>query len=596
MTQTKHRFDLEAKDSTAAAVRSAKGNFNDLDKTLKSLGKGLAAAFTIDKISDFVVASLNAGDNILEFSQKIDISTEAFSRLNFIAGQTSDVTGGTLTTALQKMSTNISLAADGTGKAISALNDLGISAQKLEQLAPDEQFYAIAEGMETVENRSDQLRIATKLFGASGAGLVSTLDEGSSALNDFATEADNLGLTFSAEKLQGIAQAKDDIDKMKLAVQALGISIVGDLAPYIIDLVNFLTNKGIPAFKDFASAVFGVQFNVNNLSAEQLEKEAEKIITKIEKLDKVLNQKNNLSKSGNGLGANGRARLEEQKDELTRRLDEVRAREAELNKKAPMVIDVKGKTETKAEVNTRINEAQREADAIKKIFEGQATAIFESTRLPHEQLIADQAELKAVYEQGYLDNLGGEETFRRKQTELSENYSAYLKDNIDKEKAKNKEKEDEKTADIQQGWSNAISLMNSSSKKLFQIGKVAAIANATINTFEGITKTLAKYPGPLGIALAVAQGAAGFAQIQAINGTQFSGGNPTGSVTGGGAGSGLVTQPVDTSTQSPQEPTRRVVVVFEGVNDNTQLSFKQARTYFKQMLDESGYSNIQFGT
>ncbi len=592
MTQTDHTFNLNARDSTAAAVRSAKGNFNDLDKTLKTIGKTVGAAFAVNKIVDFVTSSIQAGDDILQFSQKIGITTEAFSQLNFAAGQTSDVTGGALTQALQKMTTNISLAADGTGKAVTALDELGISAEKLEQLAPDEQFYAIARGMETVENRSDQLRIATKLFGASGAGLVDTLDEGSEALREYASEADALGLTFSAGDLKAVAQTQDDIDKMTSAVKSLGIAILGELSPYITSLVNFLTKTAIPAFRSFAQEIFGVEFRINSLNADQLEKESEKIISRLNAINKTFEQRG--PGKARGLQDSYRKELEQERADLQARLFEIDKREQDL-KKAPEIPNVGGETKSKGEIDKRISEAQREADAIKKMYESQAESIFESTRLPHEQLIADQEELREVYDQGFLDNLGGEETFRRKQTELSQNYTDYLRENIDKVKDKNAAAEQEKFNDISQGLANVTTLMNSSSKKQFQIGKIAAIANAIMNTREGITKTLAKYPGPLGIALAVAQGVAGFAQVQGIQNTQFAGGNPTGTVTGGGAGSGLVTQPVDTSTQSPQEPLRRVVVVFEGVNDNTQMNFKQARTYFKQMLDEVGYSNIQFG-
>lgn len=60
-------------------------------------------------------------------------------------------------------------------------------------------------------------------------------------------------------------------------------------------------------------------------------------------------------------------------------------------------------------------------------------------------------------------------------------------------------------------------------KAMFKINKVAGIANAIVNTSEGVTKTLAKYPGPLGIALAGVHAAAGFAQVQAIRSQRFGG-------------------------------------------------------------------------
>lgn len=55
------------------------------------------------------------------------------------------------------------------------------------------------------------------------------------------------------------------------------------------------------------------------------------------------------------------------------------------------------------------------------------------------------------------------------------------------------------------------------SREMFEIGKAAAIGSAVINTYEGITKTLATYPFPLSAAMAAAQAALGFAQVQQIS-------------------------------------------------------------------------------
>src|ERR1051326_758366 len=66
-------------------------------------------------------------------------------------------------------------------------------------------------------------------------------------------------------------------------------------------------------------------------------------------------------------------------------------------------------------------------------------------------------------------------------------------------------------------------LMNSENRKLFEAGKIAAIANATISMYEGIMQ--AWKLGPiLGPPLAVLVGAAGIANIQAIRNTQFGAG------------------------------------------------------------------------
>lgn len=113
-----------------------------------------------------------------------------------------------------------------------------------------------------------------------------------------------------------------------------------------------------------------------------------------------------------------------------------------------------------------------------------------------------------------------------------------------------RKKEDElnklKIEAVKNTFGNLASLMQTTSRELFEIGKAAAIASATINTYEAITKTMASVPFPFNIPLAVAQGIAGFVQVSNISrqqpgfeqggivpGTSFSGDNVGVSVNSG---------------------------------------------------------------
>jgi hypothetical protein len=67
-------------------------------------------------------------------------------------------------------------------------------------------------------------------------------------------------------------------------------------------------------------------------------------------------------------------------------------------------------------------------------------------------------------------------------------------------------------------------LMSSGNKTAFKIGKAAAIAAATINTYQAVSSGLATAPFfPVGIAMGAAALALGVAQIQKISSTNFSG-------------------------------------------------------------------------
>ena len=65
-----------------------------------------------------------------------------------------------------------------------------------------------------------------------------------------------------------------------------------------------------------------------------------------------------------------------------------------------------------------------------------------------------------------------------------------------------------------------LSLIQDVFGKESKAGKAAAIAQATINTYQGITAALASAPPPINIGLAAITGAAGFKSVADIVGTQ----------------------------------------------------------------------------
>lgn len=82
----------------------------------------------------------------------------------------------------------------------------------------------------------------------------------------------------------------------------------------------------------------------------------------------------------------------------------------------------------------------------------------------------------------------------------------------------------QKTAFVLKGLQQMTQGVAQHNKTLFRINKAAAIANAIVNTAQGVTKALADYSPPVSIAMAAVQAAAGFAQIQSIRSTSFEGG------------------------------------------------------------------------
>ena len=139
--------------------------------------------------------------------------------------------------------------------------------------------------------------------------------------------------------------------------------------------------------------------------------------------------------------------------------------------------------------------------------------------------IASQAYLQreAIIQRGIARGaiLENEAAILRKQNEqqYADERVAIAKEEADRKR----QIELDRLSAMSQLFGNLATLMQSENRKLFEIGKAAAIAQAIVNTATAVTNALAVPPFPLGLALAVTAGVAGAVQIATIQTQKFSG-------------------------------------------------------------------------
>jgi hypothetical protein len=133
-------------------------------------------------------------------------------------------------------------------------------------------------------------------------------------------------------------------------------------------------------------------------------------------------------------------------------------------------------------------------------------------------------------------------------------------------------------------------MMDSSSKTAFKIGKAAAISNTIIETYvaaQGAFASLAKIPfiGPvLGAAAAAAAIIAGMARVRAIKSQQFGGGAASVGVHAASPTTGVPTAPIS-PLQSTVEPPQQAVQQRRDFNV-TVLGRGDAKTTYQEVVDD----------
>lgn len=203
----------ETRDGIAGLVAQA----GPAGRVLSVMGPGgIAAAAGIAAATLAFTGFVRAAREVSalkDVSDKIGVDVEALQELRHGAVQ-SGVAIGTLDMALQRFIRRSAEAARGTGEALGALNELGVSARGFNgQMKPAEQLLReVADALKAVPTQADRVRIAFKLFDSEGVDLIRMLDQGAEGLDEFARQAREAGLVISRDMVEGADEAAKKAD------------------------------------------------------------------------------------------------------------------------------------------------------------------------------------------------------------------------------------------------------------------------------------------------------------------------------------------------------------------------------------------------
>lgn len=180
----------------------------------------LAAMFS--KLADSI-------DEQAKIASSLGITNEALGVFRDAAGYAGISSEG-LTTSLRKMSQGIADAATGTGEAKDAIEELGLDAEKLQQMGPEKAFKAIIEKLDQIPNGIKKTGLAMDLFGRSGAAMANLTSRG---LKQAQSDADILKLKLTRAQAANVEATNDAWARIKNAAKDFLKYITAILAPGI---------------------------------------------------------------------------------------------------------------------------------------------------------------------------------------------------------------------------------------------------------------------------------------------------------------------------------------------------------------------------
>lgn len=236
---TTEKIIIKADDRTKKAFASIKSN-------LGGLAAAVAAVISVRAIGGMIKSTIDMGDKLQKLNLTTGASVEALSEYQHVA-ELSGVTFNTLTTAWQRQTRRVSEAAQGTGVAKKALEELGIPIENLINLKPEKQFEIISDKLSKVASEGDRVRLAMQFWDTEGVQLLRITNQGSDALEKMKQEAHDFGKVISQETADKMADFKDETVKARSALDGL--------------LLSFLDTGALDAFtKSIKATSFVVKF------------------------------------------------------------------------------------------------------------------------------------------------------------------------------------------------------------------------------------------------------------------------------------------------------------------------------------------------
>jgi hypothetical protein len=535
-----------AKKDAHGFSASARQAFNSARTGVNQAGMAVtAAAATVTAATAVMVKQqMQQIDQLAKFSDRLGITTVALSGLRHQA-ELNGVAQNQLDTGLQRMVRRVAEAAKGTGEAVKALDELGMSAQQLSRLSPEKQFAAIADKMKDVDGQSNRVRLAFKLFDAEGVGMVNMMRDGAEGLAAAQAEAVGLGIAINRIDAAKIEAANDATYRAKSAMDGLGKSITIAVTPYITEIANEFFNAGKESngFRDQVTAGMeiavtavgyvsnavrgmhilwkGAQVLVAGFAANTLEM-LSNVRTKLAEVANMIPgvTVDVLPDTGIALMAQvARDQLETLKVELhelamqelpseasDRWFKRVQAQADEAARKVASV---------QAQINSGGADAPEditesgEVSSLDKTLESELNknATYEDVFARRQEMLANSLRSNQITEQRYAEvSLKNLQIYNRARTEaIQSNHSAMISSSLG-------------------FFANMATLSEHGNKNLARIGKAAAAVNIVISTIDAAQSSFAaaaKWGGPVaGAAAATAAVVAGMMRLRQLNQVQ----------------------------------------------------------------------------
>ncbi len=547
------KIRITAEDRTKVALRSAQKNIDSFTASLTGMKGQLTSLVGVAGLGAFLKANIDLGDQLSKTSEKVGISVERLSAYQY-AAKLAGVSNEELTSNLARLAKAMQEATqDRGGETAQFFRSLGVAITDTNGRLRDTGavFEDVSRVFANAKDGPEKTAAAMKLLGKSGAEMIPLMNN----LEKTTGEAKRLGLVVGTDFAKASERFNDELERMKvsmgtfLATSERGSSILDGF----LTLLKYIQAAGMVVAETF-QALGSDMAAMAGVATEAARGEFSAAI-RLWKMHR---------KDMEELAARGK-----------------KARE-ELFSTAPIATD-------KPDRKDRITlPTDRKADD--KLL-SDAQGIGASLMTEEEKIRSSYANRAGILLAAREQELISQATFNETKERLDEEHGFKMIGLTSKTAEANSRlwaSGLQGRVDLTKSMLGDLSgLMQSSSEKMFKIGKAAALSNAAISTGEAMASALATKPFfPLGLAMFGVAALKGKATIDQIKSQSFGGGGSSGSFSASPS-SGLPTQtdissnPLPVAPQAPPRSTVNLTIV------GSQFSYDQVVNEIIPLINEA---------
>lgn len=561
-----------------------------------------AAAAGVAVATALVNNARHAIDAQAKMAQQLNTTSASLATLQR-AGDLSGVSMEKITSGTRALTVRLAQAAQGTGPAAAAMEQLGLSAEKLASVPLDQRISTINQAIRDTIPAAQQAAVSAQFFGEEAGTAFAQLNP--EVLAQAAKQANLFGTALSDVDAAKVEMANDALSTISMALDGLVKQFTVQLAPILKAIGDLFLSTAEDAGgmqsgveRAFSFIVDGAAFVMNavdgikrvfrivadgviaswSFMVGQITGRFASLIETIDAGAQALG-----IDTFSGAAKSVRQFSDEAKMVASQAFDNINEtlmQPLSGDTFKQFVADAQAAGQAAADAAVKARESvnvvpmdsgrtDKEIADINKRLEAIRQANLTELEMIQEKFIAENEAIRLGLEERQITQEQAHELSLGASQRFSEAKLAIDQRRADEELRIEKQKEDAKRQILSQAFGGLTALMNSESRKMFEIGKAASISQAVVSTYTGMAKAL-ELGWPLGPLAAGAIALNGFAQVANIRKQTFGGGGASSGASSNTTQVNAANTPV---AQQQQETSRNVFV--RGVDPGQMFSGQQ---------------------